>query len=159
MGCFSSETTFSVSTWTAKINVIKCKSYGRMLFMVWLCIVCAGKHWIKSMLLTASLFPFTCFGIGFALNTVAIFYHSLAAIPFGTMVSLVCLASFIENSISIYGIECTSCTSQFQTVRPQTALIWQSWNFILFYIDTVIWNSWDGVRWWYWWFGHSFPSH
>lgn len=45
-----------------------------------------GKHWIKSMLLTASLFPFASFGIGFMLNTVAIFYHSLAAIPFGTMV-------------------------------------------------------------------------
>ena len=41
---------------------------------------------MKSMLLTTSLFPFTCFAIGFALNTVAIFYHSLAAIPFGTMV-------------------------------------------------------------------------
>lgn len=47
-----------------------------------------GKHWIKSMLLTASLFPFASFAIGFLLNTVAIFYHSLAAIPFGTMVSL-----------------------------------------------------------------------
>jgi transmembrane 9 superfamily protein 3 len=46
-----------------------------------------GKHWIKSMLLTASLFPFTCFGVGFLLNTVAIYYRSLAAIPFGTMVS------------------------------------------------------------------------
>lgn len=39
------------------------------------------------MLLTASLFPFTSFGIGFLLNTVAIAYHSLAAIPFGTMVT------------------------------------------------------------------------
>lgn len=38
------------------------------------------------MLCTAALFPFTCFGIGFILNTIAIFYHSLAAIPFGTMV-------------------------------------------------------------------------
>lgn len=47
----------------------------------------AGKHWIKSMLLTASLFPFLCFGIGFFLNFIAIYYHSLAAIPFGTMVS------------------------------------------------------------------------
>ncbi|KAL6329484.1 hypothetical protein AAG906_021179 [Vitis piasezkii] len=45
-----------------------------------------GKTWIKSMILTASLFPFMCFGIGFLLNTIAIFYGSLAAIPFGTMV-------------------------------------------------------------------------
>lgn len=47
-----------------------------------------GKHWIKSMLLTASFFPFMCFGIGFVLNIVAISYRSLAAIPFGTMVYL-----------------------------------------------------------------------
>ena len=39
------------------------------------------------MMLTACLFPFTVFGIGFILNAVAIAYHSLAAIPFGTMVS------------------------------------------------------------------------
>ncbi len=71
------------------------KNYGHDCDHV-LC-MCAGKHWIKSMLLTATLFPFTCFGIGFALNTVAIFYHSLAAIPFGTMVSLPSHAPCIED--------------------------------------------------------------
>ncbi len=75
------------------------KNYGHDCDHV-LC-MCAGKHWIKSMLLTATLFPFTCFGIGFALNTVAIFYHSLAAIPFGTMVSLPSHAPCIEDSLSL----------------------------------------------------------
>ena len=32
------------------------------------------------MLLTAGLFPVTCFGIAFVLNTIAIFYQSLAAV-------------------------------------------------------------------------------
>ncbi|KAL3690591.1 hypothetical protein R1sor_016900 [Riccia sorocarpa] len=62
-----------------------------------------GKHWIKSMLLTASLFPFTCFGIGFVLNTVAIFYHSLAAIPFGTMVVVFIIWAFISFPLALLG--------------------------------------------------------
>jgi transmembrane 9 superfamily protein 3 len=35
------------------------------------------------MLLTASLFPGLCFAIAFGLNTVALGYRSLAAVPFG----------------------------------------------------------------------------
>ncbi|CAA6668422.1 unnamed protein product [Spirodela intermedia] len=56
-----------------------------------------GKSWIKTMILTASLFPFSCFGIGFILNTVAIFYGSLAAIPFGTMVVMLIIWAFVSN--------------------------------------------------------------
>lgn len=44
------------------------------------------QFWIKTMLLTAAVYPLSCFGIGFVLNTIAIFQHSLAAVPFGTMV-------------------------------------------------------------------------
>eukprot|EP00270_Netrium_digitus_P021509 TRINITY_DN921_c0_g1_i1.p1 TRINITY_DN921_c0_g1~~TRINITY_DN921_c0_g1_i1.p1 ORF type:complete len:593 (-),score=100.18 TRINITY_DN921_c0_g1_i1:257-2035(-) len=62
-----------------------------------------GKHWMKSMLLTASLFPFTCFGIGFILNTIAIFYHSLAAIPFGTMVVVFVIWAFISFPLATLG--------------------------------------------------------
>jgi Endomembrane protein 70 len=47
--------------------------------------LCA-QFWIKTMLLTAAVYPLSCFGIGFVLNTIAIFQHSLAAVPFGTMV-------------------------------------------------------------------------
>ncbi|KAK2966679.1 hypothetical protein RJ640_002377 [Escallonia rubra] len=62
-----------------------------------------GKHWIKSMILTASLFPFLCFGIGFALNTIAIFYGSLAAIPFGTMVVVFVIWAFISFPLALLG--------------------------------------------------------
>ncbi|CAN6440195.1 unnamed protein product [Victoria cruziana] len=62
-----------------------------------------GKNWIKSMILTASLFPFLCFGIGFILNTVAIFYGSLAAIPFGTMVVVFIIWAFISFPLALLG--------------------------------------------------------
>nr|GEU77332.1 transmembrane 9 superfamily member 1 [Tanacetum cinerariifolium] len=62
-----------------------------------------GKHWIKSMILTASLFPFLCFGIGFVLNTIAIFYGSLAAIPFGTMVVVFVIWAFISFPLALLG--------------------------------------------------------
>ncbi|KAF8404268.1 hypothetical protein HHK36_009150 [Tetracentron sinense] len=62
-----------------------------------------GKTWIKSMILTASLFPFMCFGIGFILNTIAIFYGSLAAIPFGTMVVVFIIWAFISFPLALLG--------------------------------------------------------
>ncbi|XP_073150086.1 transmembrane 9 superfamily member 1-like isoform X2 [Henckelia pumila] len=62
-----------------------------------------GKNWIKSMILTASLFPFMCFGIGFILNTVAIFYGSLAAIPFGTMVVVFVIWAFVSFPLALLG--------------------------------------------------------
>ncbi|KAK4413371.1 Transmembrane 9 superfamily member 1 [Sesamum alatum] len=62
-----------------------------------------GKSWIKSMILTASLFPFMCFGIGFVLNTIAIFYGSLAAIPFGTMVVVFIIWAFISFPLALLG--------------------------------------------------------
>ncbi|GLU06719.1 hypothetical protein SLE2022_237210 [Rubroshorea leprosula] len=62
-----------------------------------------GKTWIKAMILTASLFPFMCFGIGFILNTIAIFYGSLAAIPFGTMVVVFVIWAFISFPLALLG--------------------------------------------------------
>ncbi|KAL0360036.1 UNVERIFIED_CONTAM: Transmembrane 9 superfamily member 1 [Sesamum radiatum] len=62
-----------------------------------------GKSWIKSMILTASFFPFMCFGIGFILNTIAIFYGSLAAIPFGTMVVVFIIWAFISFPLALLG--------------------------------------------------------
>lgn len=55
------------------------------------------------MILTASLFPFMCFGIGFLLNTIAIFYGSLAAIPFGTMVVVFIIWAFISFPLALLG--------------------------------------------------------
>ena len=63
----------------------------------------SGKSWIKAMILAASLFPFLCFGIGFMLNTIAIFYGSLAAIPFGTMVVVFILWAFISFPLTLLG--------------------------------------------------------
>ncbi|KAG8474152.1 hypothetical protein CXB51_034030 [Gossypium anomalum] len=62
-----------------------------------------GKSWVKSMILSASLFPFLCFGIGFILNTIAIFYGSLAAIPFGTMVVVFVIWAFISFPLALLG--------------------------------------------------------
>ena len=62
-----------------------------------------GKSWIKAMLLTAGLFPGLCFGIAFALNTVAIFYHFLAAVPFGTMVVIFVMWSCISFPLVLFG--------------------------------------------------------
>jgi transmembrane 9 superfamily protein 3 len=47
-----------------------------------------GREWIKCMILTGTLFPGLCFIIAFSLNTIAIFYHSLAAVPFSSMVEV-----------------------------------------------------------------------
>lgn len=55
------------------------------------------------MIMTASLFPFMCFGIGLVLNTIAIFYGSLAAIPFGTMVVMFILWAFISLPLVLLG--------------------------------------------------------
>ncbi|CAM8930936.1 unnamed protein product [Rhodiola kirilowii] len=62
-----------------------------------------GKSWIQAMILTSSLFPFLCFGIGFVLNTIAIFYGSLAAIPFGTMVVVLVIWAFISFPLALLG--------------------------------------------------------
>ncbi|GAB4844785.1 Transmembrane 9 super member 1 [Ancistrocladus abbreviatus] len=62
-----------------------------------------GKNWIKAMILSASLFPFMCFGIGFILNTIAIFYGSLAAIPFGTIVVIFVIWGFVSFPLALLG--------------------------------------------------------
>ena len=69
--------------------------------IIFVCLL--GKNWIKSMILTASLFPFMCFGIGFILNTIAIFYGSLAAIPFGTIVVVFVIWAFISFPLALLG--------------------------------------------------------
>ena len=63
----------------------------------------SGKRWIKTMLLTAGLFPGAVFGVAFFLNTVAIFYHSLAAVPFGTRVVILLMWSFISFPLVLFG--------------------------------------------------------
>lgn len=62
-----------------------------------------GKSWIRAMLLTASLYPGATMAIAFSLNTVAIFYRSLAAVPFGTMVVVALLWGFISFPLCLFG--------------------------------------------------------
>ncbi|KAH0658951.1 hypothetical protein KY285_029258 [Solanum tuberosum] len=63
----------------------------------------AGENWMKSMVLTASLFPFLCFGIGFIINTIAIYYGSIAAIPLGTIIVVFVIWAFISFPLSLLG--------------------------------------------------------
>ncbi|KAJ8557815.1 hypothetical protein K7X08_004581 [Anisodus acutangulus] len=63
----------------------------------------AGENWIESMVLTASLFPFLCFGIGFILNTIAIYYGSIAAIPLGTIIVVFVIWAFISLPLALLG--------------------------------------------------------
>ena len=66
-----------------------------------------GKTWILAMLLTATFFPLTSFAICSILNSIAIAYHSLAAVPF----THILLVVFV-----FLGISCPLCL--FGTVSP-----------------------------------------
>lgn len=81
-----------------KLSGVTCHIFSKGFYLM-----VSGKGWIKSMILTASLFPFMCFGIGFMLNTIAIFYGSLAAIPFGTMVVVFIIWAFISFPLALLG--------------------------------------------------------
>lgn len=62
-----------------------------------------GSNWIKCMLLTAGFFPGVCFAIGFALNTMAVFYNSLAALPFGTIIVMFLIWAFVTFPLTLAG--------------------------------------------------------
>lgn len=59
--------------------------------------------WIKTMLLTAMLFPCTVFAVIFALNFVAISHGTVNAIPFGTMVSVFLIWAFVSVPLVVAG--------------------------------------------------------
>lgn len=62
-----------------------------------------GRQWIKTLLYTALLLPGVVSGLAFLLNWVAMAYGSLAAIPFGTMVVVVLIWSFISLPLTFFG--------------------------------------------------------
>ncbi|KAI3436249.1 hypothetical protein D9Q98_002302 [Chlorella vulgaris] len=62
-----------------------------------------GKNWIQTMLVTACLFPLSCFSIAFVLNTIAIFYQSLAAVPFFSIVIVLLIWMFISFPLCLFG--------------------------------------------------------
>lgn len=65
------------------------------------------------MLLTANLFPLMCFGIASVLNTVAISYHSLAAVPFGSIVVVLLIWILVSCPLCLFGTVriCSPCCS------------------------------------------------
>ena len=69
------------------------------------------------MLATATLFPMACFGIAAALNTVAIAYHSLAAVPFGSIVVVLLIWMFISFPLCLLG---TARAPPWPTLRATT---------------------------------------
>lgn len=63
------------------------------------------------MLLTANLFPLMCFSIASVLNTVAISYHSLAAVPFGSIVVVLLIWILVSCPLCLFGTVCVSLRS------------------------------------------------
>ena len=62
-----------------------------------------GETWIRTMILTASLFPGVCFVITMVLNFVAFMYRSLAAVPFSSVVAVLLIWAFIAFPLCIVG--------------------------------------------------------
>eukprot|EP00731_Ephydatia_muelleri_P030036 Em0021g559a len=62
-----------------------------------------GKEWIKQMVIGATLFPVLISGIAFLVNFVAIYYHASRAIPFLTMVAVVCICVFVILPLTLVG--------------------------------------------------------
>lgn len=62
-----------------------------------------GKQWIKCMILTAMLFPGSCFLIAFLLNFLAIGYGTLSHIPIGTMIAVLLIWSFVAFPLTLLG--------------------------------------------------------
>jgi transmembrane 9 superfamily protein 3 len=62
-----------------------------------------GRAWIAAMLVTAALLPLSVFAIAAVLNTIAIFYQSLAAVPFGSIVVVVLIWAFVSLPLCLLG--------------------------------------------------------
>ena len=62
-----------------------------------------GRSWIRAMLLTANLFPLTVAAIAFTLNTIAIFYQSMAEVPFGTILVVLLMWVFVSCPLCLLG--------------------------------------------------------
>jgi transmembrane 9 superfamily protein 3 len=62
-----------------------------------------GQSWIKTMIITATLFPGTCVGSVFLMNFVAWGYRSSQAIPFGTMIVVLLIWGFVAFPLVIFG--------------------------------------------------------
>jgi transmembrane 9 superfamily protein 3 len=63
----------------------------------------SGEEWIKQVMTTAAFLPgFVCM-TAFAVNFVAIYYHAARAIPFGTMMVILCIWIFVVLPLTLVG--------------------------------------------------------
>jgi len=62
-----------------------------------------GEQWIKQVLLTACLLPVTIASVGFLHNFIAIMYHASRAVPFGTMLVLLAIWTFVILPLTLVG--------------------------------------------------------
>lgn len=62
-----------------------------------------GKKWIKQMLLSAFLLPSIICGTAFFINFIAIYYHAARAIPFTSMIAIMCICLFIILPLTLIG--------------------------------------------------------
>ncbi|CAO3629278.1 unnamed protein product [Cunninghamella blakesleeana] len=62
-----------------------------------------GKDWVRTILLTASLWPGAIVCIGGYINTIAIFYSSSKAIPFPVMIAILAIWTFLCFPLTLLG--------------------------------------------------------
>jgi len=62
-----------------------------------------GVKWIRQMLISSLMLPLLIAFTAFLINFIAIYYHASRAIPFGTMVAMVCILLFIILPLNLVG--------------------------------------------------------
>nr|CAB3267004.1 transmembrane 9 superfamily member 3-like [Phallusia mammillata] len=62
-----------------------------------------GRAWIKEMVVSALLIPGLISSTAFFVNFIAMYYHASRAIPFGTMVAMLCIILFVILPLSLIG--------------------------------------------------------
>jgi len=62
-----------------------------------------GKNWVKTVILTATMFPSVVFVVFAYVNTVALGHGSTAALPFGTIFIIMALYAFLSLPLTIVG--------------------------------------------------------
>ncbi|CAG9761434.1 unnamed protein product [Ceutorhynchus assimilis] len=62
-----------------------------------------GKLWIRQMVASAFMLPVFVCGTAFFINFIAMYYHASRAIPFETMIAVVCICTFIILPLTLVG--------------------------------------------------------
>eukprot|EP00993_Chasmostoma_nieuportense_P007328 NODE_811_length_1848_cov_104.590936_g757_i0.p1 GENE.NODE_811_length_1848_cov_104.590936_g757_i0~~NODE_811_length_1848_cov_104.590936_g757_i0.p1 ORF type:complete len:584 (-),score=133.83 NODE_811_length_1848_cov_104.590936_g757_i0:47-1798(-) len=91
-----------ILTWAVSSSIA---GYCSGCMHAWFAAVCPAlqKHWIRTLVYTALLFPGVCVLSVFLMNFVAWGYHSSQAIPFGTMIVMLLIWGFIAFPMVVFG--------------------------------------------------------